>query len=62
MDNDLEFQDYKFNCLKDKEHQENIYKLCESHKNNQIKYIKECIIANTIVYPKYKINNGNSDF
>ena len=29
MDNDLELQDYKINCLKDKEHQDKNNKLCD---------------------------------
>ena len=38
MDNYLELQDYKINCLKDKEHEEKINKLCKSHKHKQLKF------------------------
>ena len=62
MDNDLELQDYKINCLKDKEHEYKINKLCESHKHKQLKYMKECIIANKIISLEYKINYNDIEF
>ena len=58
MENDLELQDYKRNCLRDQLHQDQQYKLREKQRTKRITYMKQCIIAGKLIEPKYKIDNN----
>ena len=60
MDNDL--LDYKMNCLRDQQHQNKINKLCDSQKKKRIDHMKECVIAQKLIHPNYKIKNEDIDF
>jgi hypothetical protein len=62
MDNDLELEDYKMNCLRDQQHQIKINKLCESHNKKHIDYMKECVIAQKLIHSNYQINNDDVHF
>ena len=62
MDNDLDLLDYKMNCLRDQQHQNKINKLCDSQKKKRIDYMKECVIAQKLIHPNYKIKNEDIDF
>ena len=58
----IEIEEWKLNCLKDKIHQDKIYKM-NPYKINHMKYMSDCIIANKIIIPiKYKVDNDNVDF
>lgn len=58
----IEYNEWKENCLRDEKHQKKIYDLCESYKKKQINYKKECIIQNKIIYIKPKNYNDFVDF
>ena len=62
MDNDLELEDYKMNCLRDQQHQIKINKLCESYNKKHMDYMKECVIAQKLIHSNYQINNDDVDF
>ena len=63
MDNDLELQEYKMNCLRDQQHQDKINKLCKSKKSKHNNYMRECVIAGKLIeYKTYKIKNEDIDF
>jgi hypothetical protein len=62
IEEEIELQEYKLNCLKDAQHQERIHKLCESYKKKQINYMKECIIKNKIIYIRPKHYTDFIDF
>ena len=62
MNNDLDLLDYKMNCIRDKQHQNKINKLCDSRKKKRMDYMKECVIAQKLIHHNYKIKNEDIDF
>jgi hypothetical protein len=61
MDN-YELEEYRINCIRDKQHQIKINNLCDTYKKKHIDYMKSCVIAQKLIHSNYQINNDDVDF